>query len=107
MNPEARPLVRPLRRRARFARIERHDQALEPAPGRADSVELQAVDHRAERAVGDALFEHHAEEAAGAGKITLPDRVPRISGERRMEDAFDFGLARGPLGERDARLPVL
>src|SRR5712664_1581868 len=84
--PEARPLVRPLGRSARLARIEGHDQALEPAPGRADSVELQAVDHRAERAVGDAVLEHYAEEAAGAGKITLPDRVSRISGERWMED---------------------
>src|SRR5260221_11601860 len=98
MDPEARPLVRPLRRRTRLARIEGHEQALEPAPGRADSVELQAVDHRAERAVGDALLEHHAEEAAGAGKITLPVRVSRIYGETRVEDTLSLRLPRDPPG---------
>src|SRR5207245_3128486 len=107
VDPEARPLVRPLRCRARLAWIEGHDQALEPAPGRADSVEFQTVDHRAERALGDALLEHHAEQTAGAGKISLPDRVSRVSGERRVQYAFDLGLASDPLGERDTRLPVL
>src|SRR5207245_9764789 len=95
------------RRRARLAWVEGHDQALEPAPGRADSVEFQAVDHRAERALGDALLEHHAEKAAGARKVALPDRMSRISGERRVEHAFDLGLASDPLGERDTCLPVL
>jgi len=32
---------------------------------------------------------------------------PRISGERRVEHAFDLGLASDPLGERDTCLPVL
>src|SRR5207245_11017593 len=95
------------RRRARLAWVEGHDQALEPAPGRADSVEFQAVDHRAERALGDALLEHHAEKAAGARKVALPDRMSRISGERRVEHAFVLGLAGVTLGESDSCLTVV
>src|SRR5712692_1750068 len=93
VDPEAGSLMWPLRGTARLARIEGHDQALEPAPGRADSVEFQAVDHRAERDVGDALFEHYAEESAGAA-----DRDRRRPGPQS-------GRARGSSASTSARLP--
>ena len=35
-------------------------------------------------------LEHDAEQAAGAGEISFPDRVARIAFERRVHHAQDF-----------------
>src|SRR5262245_44821905 len=78
------------------ARVEREHEALETAEARADAEMLQPVDERGHRGLGEGL-EHHGEESGRTGKVTLPDRVARVVGQRRVEHAVHLGPDLEPL----------
>src|SRR3954469_17036669 len=86
--------------------IERNDQALEAAPGKAHPEQLEPVEHGRERRLRAGL-QHDREQAGGAGEIALPDVVARIGLERRMKHALAFGALREPARDLESLLLVL
>ena len=72
---QARPAGIPLRGGLHALRIDRDDQALEPAPAPAHAEEAHAVEHRVDARLRDRL-EHDGEQSRRADEIALPQLVP-------------------------------
>src|SRR5690242_21868349 len=80
----------PRPRRAQLAGILRDDEALIAAPAVTHAEDLHAVEHRLDGMLR-VLLEDNAEEARGAGEVTLPEFVAGMPGKGGMEDALDLG----------------
>ena len=102
VGPARVPCGRGAERRA----VERDREALEAAPGRADAEQRQRIDEGVRGLVRHRL-EHDAEQAGRAGEIALPDRMPGIGLERRMQHARDLGARREPSRDRERRLLMM
>src|SRR5665213_1228780 len=90
VEPQRRPARRPFGGGAVAVAIEGNHKALEAAPGIAHAKKLDGVEQGIDRLLRRRL-QHDAEQARGAGKIPLPDRVARIAFERRMQHPDDLG----------------
>src|SRR6476469_9123922 len=83
--------------------LERHREALEPAPGKAHPEKLKTIEHCGDRRVRERL-ENDREETRCAGEIALPDRVSRRLGKRRIENACDLLTIAEPFGNSEGVL---
>src|SRR5262249_21877285 len=88
-----------------FRAVEEDRQAFEAAPGIAESKQCKLVKKCMHRFLVCRL-ENDAEQAAGAGKIPFPDRMPRVALERRMHDAQNFRSLRKPSRDAETRFIV-
>ena len=83
---------RPCGRGAVGRTVERNDQAFVAAPTVAEPKQLQRVEHRRDRRLGDGL-QDDAEQAGGAEKVALPYFVAGVVRQRGMDDALDLRRA--------------
>src|SRR5262249_50873101 len=86
MDADQWPLGLPAGRGAAALGVGGLDQALIAAPAGADPEQIERGDKAVDRRLRDRL-QHDAEQSACAEKISLPQRVAGIFGERRVEDA--------------------
>src|SRR6266446_8615144 len=77
MKPQRRPAGRPFRRRAVGIAVEGNDEAFETAPRKAHAEQFDGIEQGVDR-LWRHRFQDNAEQAGGAGEVTLPDRVAGV-----------------------------
>src|SRR5262245_54075323 len=95
MEAHSRAAGLPTRSAAHVVAVEWNRETLEAAPGRANAEQRQRIDEGSHRRLWHWL-QRDAEQAAGAGEIALPDRMPRAAFERRVKDAQHLRPLRKP-----------
>jgi hypothetical protein len=95
MKPQGRTARTPCGRGPIARTVERDDETFEAAPGKAHAEQIQGVEHDVDGRLRP-RFQHDAEQAGSAGEIALPDRVPRIALQLRVQDPCNFRTALQP-----------